>query len=231
MKIIRSYYERICKVLCSICNEREYVDIDRFKEYPNEDDEVYVFSFNNLIKFGFFKRLKDVFLTLKNFNSYKNGEHQFQNSMTLDFEQISELYNELYNDALNNDILKSKDIEYINKNKKLKISKYNNKDNFFIGLLFKSKENMVLSASIIKRDKMMSYCYYHLGWTLPYSLTKKELKRSAIKYIFNRTSYYFKKCELFIYKNDLIEFLFALNYIVTNTKVDKNGYHIYDSKI
>ena len=223
MKIIKAYVEPVCRVLCSTCDEGEYLDVERVRNYSNSDNEVLFLSFINRIDFSFFTRFKKVASRIVNLKKYKNSK-QYVTSITLELEQLGETYGAILDSCLNKGILNKDDLDYINKfDNFLPLQCDNNFDGDLI--IFESKERFVFSMITSKNitDNMINY--FEFGWVLPSDLKLKTIIRSGLRYLFGKSRIYFDEYSLTLYKPDLVELLANINYVINHIKnIDGHNY-------
>ena len=213
MKVIKSRSEQVCEVHCTCCEEDHRFEVERNKNFGKgkwEDDIFYVkfFSCDLPLK----ERIREIRHIMKNFESHKNGIHQAWNGILLDSDQLGELYGLLYSEVQVNDILDASDLEYIDKNIDLKPIKFDDKDNWKTWILSKSRDGLVFSTDLYYNvDKEYQVADIAIGWSVPEEMTKKELRKRCIKYLFKRSNYYFEHYECFLFKSDVVELLAAMN--------------------
>jgi len=221
METIDAYWEKILKINCSDDNDN-FVQFHRDKNYSNNiDGNAYYVKFVNNKHYSILNRFKLFIEYRKNFNSYVNGINQLYNGIYITIEQLSEFYSILYNNALENEIILTEDIEFIDNFILDGVEKYNNQI-----LLYKSSSSFIFSMNIFKQEIIN----FKLGWSLDSSY-KKYIKNISRKYIFNdKYNYLCQNNELFINKKDLVDLLSHINFILNNV-IEDNGKNILNYEI
>jgi len=221
MEIIDAYWEEILKINC-FDNNDSFIQFHRDKNHHNNTDgNAYYIKFIDNKHYPILTRLKLFINYRNNFNSYISGIDQLYNGIYINIEQLSEFYSILYNNALENEIILTEDIEFIDNFTPKNIEKYNNQV-----LLCKSSNNFIFSMNIINHEVIN----FKLGWTLDINF-KKNIKNISRKYIFNnKYNYLCKNNELVMNNKNLVFLLSNINFILNNIE-DDNGRNILKYEI
>ncbi|MFW6226347.1 MAG: hypothetical protein ACOC3V_05270, partial [bacterium] len=126
MKIISAYWEPIVQLNCSCIGGNEYIQFQRDKSFhENLDKEAYYVEFVDKDVWPFNIRFKEFIKYRKDWKNFIDKAEQVHNGIYFKMEQLSEFYAVLYNDAQQNEIIVSEDINNINSWKpKDKFEKY-----------------------------------------------------------------------------------------------------------
>jgi len=220
MKIIDAYYKPIVRVNCDCLGGNDFVEFHRDKSYlSNKDKCAYYVKFIDNDDWGFSTRLRTFFTYRKQWKNFINGEYQTYSGIFLKYDQISELFLTLYNDALENEIIVSEDIKKIEEWEPQKdFEKYDQgypEDILYI--LFKSQEGFIFSLETIYKNPTE----FRFTWALNSDITKKEIKKYTRNFLFKNRKFLCQENEMFLYKDDIVNLLCVMNFILRKTIVDK----------
>lgn len=224
MKTIDAYWEEILRLNCSCLGGRDFIEIHRDKSFlDNSDNVVYYIKFIDEAMWDFKTRLRTLKEYRKYWKEFIDGNHQTHNGIYLDINQLSELYSILYDDAATHEIIVKEDMDAIDNFVINKFEKYPWSDrpdeSFYSIILFKSEEGFVFSAEMnnnILHD-------FGFSWALDPKITKKEINKYTTKFLFDpKCKYPCQENELFLTKNDTVQFLSTINYCLKNTVIKED---------
>lgn len=221
MKIIDAYYEPIVRVNCNCLGGDDYVEFHRDKSFlSNKDKCAYYVKFIDNDKWSFSTRLRTLYIYRKYWKNFINGERQTYNGISLNYDQVSELYLTLYNDALENEIIVSEDIKKIEKwEPQHSFEKYNLEyPEDILYILFKSQEGFVFSVETLYKNP----AEFKLSWAFDLSITKKEIKRYTRNFLFKNRKFFCQENEMFFYKDDVVDLLCVMNFVLRKTIIKED---------
>lgn len=235
MLIISSGHEKIARVNCTCCGDDEhFVDIFYNKIFDEKDPDEYLFEFefdspDMLNPFPPLKeRLRQSLALLKNEDNYRHDEHV--DSILLNPDQFLAMYKvtRSYADNILTDAEKAKidnpakpDFKkYYIKFKKQSVSDW--AEVYF----YRSKDGLALYFDNYETKEDLSKVYIHsggIGWFIPQDTPKEYIKRYAREWFFKKSLTGMRHMYCSLNREETIDFLSALNYILTNIKQDEKG--------
>lgn len=229
MKTIRGSWEDVVKITCLCCPEdSDYMKLYRNKYYHADSEKIaYYFSFKYNNEFSLKDRIKQYRRIKKNISSFRTGKDQCSSGFPINFDQLEEFWTTLYNDALSNDILDEKDIEYIDKKNDISTKEFFIDDEWILVLIHKTLDGLIVDADIYKNKEKeeKQILDFGLGWAISKKEDEKQFIKRAKKYIFDKKrNYYMTRYDGFLYKEDLVEFLASINAFIKKIKIDEKNY-------
>jgi len=226
MKIIDANWEPIIRMNCNCLGGTDYIEVHRDKTYhENEDSGVYYIKFIDEEEWDFKTRLRTFLKYRKDWKKFISGDCQSYNGIYFSYKQLDEFYSILMNDARENEIILNKDIEKIEVFKKKDFEKYKwDKNPIYDVILYKSKDDFVFSADI-QEDMIHDFKF---SWAFSKDIKKKDIRRYTRNFLFKPKyhPYLCKENEIFLYKQDLIDLLSIIHFIIKNTTIDGDKYKI-----
>ena len=181
MRIIDAYWENVVQLNCNCLGGKEYIQFQRDKSYhENEDKEAYYVKFVDDNDWDFKTRLRTFFKYRKDWKGFIDGAQQSYNGIYFNYEQLEEFYSIIYNDAADNEIIVTEDMEAIdNWTPREEFEKYPWSDkpteDLYDWILFKSKDDLVLSADIFSKDDELFLSDFKFSWAFWKNIKKREI--------------------------------------------------------
>jgi len=226
MKVISFGSDKIAKVLCAYCDYDHYVDISINKELDEKDPDEFIFEFEFDTERGIYtfpplkQRIQEAWNLLKNENNFRHDEHV--DALTLRLAQIVELYEVLTESAKK--YLSEEDVAKMdNPTKPEFIKKYVELKKLYV---FRGLEGLSLHIDNFETTEEPNKILLHdfgLGWFLSQDTSKKHIRRFAKTWLFKQSTHGFRHMYCSLTKSETVRFLAVLNYIIINTKSDKEG--------
>lgn len=233
MKKIDAYFDDVIQMNCNCLGGDDYIQLQRYKNYDNKDDqEIYYVKFIDKCTWDFKTRLRTFFKIRKDWKSFIDGKEQDYNGIYFNYDQLEQFNSYLYNDAINNKILSSKDIIAINKwtpKSDFKIYPWSDdkNDEFSNLVLFKSFDDLVLSIDIYLKENIKYLLNIKFSWAYSKITTKKDIKDYTRRFLFNKNNKNMcQENELFLYKQDLVDLFGVMNFLISNIKTYGDKYKL-----
>lgn len=220
MKTIRANFTSVAKLCCDTCDLDEYLIFDQHKHYHEDEEKMtHVFSFIDKNKLNRREKRKRVKFVLKNFNKIQNGLEPSFSGLLVRYNQLTELISVLQGEALDVGIITQEDLSDIASTKTIPI-KIINEEKWPEAVFLRTSDDLVFSSDIDKVEDGIRMLDFSFSWAIPEKYTKKEIRKWARSYIKGESKHLFQDYEGFLYKQDFINLLKTLIFVVDHIKID-----------
>jgi len=215
MKIISALYNKICMLECSCCGDTHYAEFAiPTKKFLDENNFLIInFKTSEYRLRDRIRISKDILLRRK----FLKNKTEIINSLIVDYNQLGELFSLLKLEFEQNDLLKPEDIK--NEKKVLELLTSSD-DKFQEYSIFTSKDDCLIVSISLEKNTVDNI---NIGYALNETYFLNLLSR-CITWIFNKKrNYIFEEYEVCLSKEDFINLMNSLNWILENVEEKKTS--------